>query len=131
MSDTKKKKKNNALLRENTTWMNSHVPERTAVAFCCYPKHKGYMSAHLVKKHECLRKNCPHLKKYAHRFWADKVAIKILKSQKKNGITSVIIDGVEFISTDKDYIAEFYLQKWLERGKTCGELPEIKQGRIV
>jgi hypothetical protein len=130
MSDTKKAKKKK-FLRENTVWMNSHVPERTAVAFCCYPKHKGYMSAHLVDKHQCIRKKCPHLKKYVHRYWADKAAIKILKKQKKNGITTVIIDDVEFKSTDKNLIASRFLDRWLERNQNGKGMPEIKQGIIL
>lgn len=53
------------------------------VAFCHYRPHCGALTVENLKKHECLRKQCPHLEKFEHDFWVEREKIKQLKKQKK------------------------------------------------
>lgn len=54
------------------------------VGFCCYKRHKGYLTVNILKRQECLRKQCPCLKKnLEHSYWEEREKIKELKKQKK------------------------------------------------
>lgn len=39
------------------------------VAFCCFKKHKGYLTARLMRDHHCLQRHCPCLKKLECEYW--------------------------------------------------------------
>ena len=42
------------------------------VAYCMYKKHKGYLTAKNLHKHECLRKQCPCLRRIQCEFWVSR-----------------------------------------------------------
>ncbi|WP_026653663.1 hypothetical protein [Butyrivibrio proteoclasticus] len=64
--------------------MNQPKPEN-AVGFCHYKKHNGFVSEKMLKKHQCLGKNCPYLQKYEnHEFWIDRARIKAEKKARKS-----------------------------------------------
>ena len=53
---------------------------------CTHGSHKGYLSVKALKEHECLRKQCPYLKKFEnHDYWKQREVIKARKKAKKEG----------------------------------------------
>lgn len=57
------------------------------LGFCHYENHRGYVSVDLLKKHNCLGKNCPHLSKYEDSpYFVDKARGDREKQLKKQGL---------------------------------------------
>ena len=46
-------------------------------AYCQY--HHGYVTVAEMKRHECLKKQCPHLQKYEHQYWQQRENMKAKK----------------------------------------------------
>lgn len=57
----------------------------TPVAYCFYKHHRGYLTVKNLKKHECLRKQCPCLKKLPSPYWEKREAVKQKRRERKNG----------------------------------------------
>lgn len=56
-----------------------------AVAWCHHRMHWGNMTLKMVKKHECLKKQCPFLEKFEdHPYWKQRAIKKQKKKEKKN-----------------------------------------------
>lgn len=55
------------------------------VGFCICNTHKGFLSTDLLKKHQCLRKQCCFLKRYeSHPYWNRRVEIAKLRKERKD-----------------------------------------------
>lgn len=86
----KEKITKNALgLYENSNgWMKGQPKKQTAVGYCHNKKHKGYLSANMIRQHECLGKQCAFFEKYADKpYWEEREKKKKMKKAKKNGTT--------------------------------------------
>lgn len=62
----------------------SQITRDKAVGFC--KKHGAHLTAATLKRHECLRKNCNHLKKHEdNSYWAEREKMKLEKKNKRKG----------------------------------------------
>ena len=67
------------------TLYGSHANENSIVAYCYL--HKAALTAHQLKKKECLRKQCNALKKYPdHPYWAERAAKTKAKKLRRRAI---------------------------------------------
>ena len=65
---------------------NTEISEKRVVGYCC--RHHCYLSSTQLKRKECLRKQCNHLKKQDHEFWRQRELVKKKRKQKKfSGLT--------------------------------------------
>ena len=70
------------------------------LGYCHCRLHKGYLDCKLLKKHECLNKQCTFLEKYLeHPYWAQRDFQKQIKKskrlefkQKLNSLQSEVIE---------------------------------------
>ena len=92
------------------------------VAYCHFNKHKGTLSAGMIKKHECTKKQCPFLEKYENKpYWIRKQVVNAIKKYKKNdSIGVILVDGHVFFKPNENNLYEFAKKI----GKT-GKVPEI------
>ena len=61
----------------------SHVKRSKAIGYCRH--HCAALTVNTLKCHECLKKQCAHLKKYEdHDYWKERERIKALKNARKN-----------------------------------------------
>ncbi len=67
----------------NSSYFKNQPNRENTVAFCKYYLHRGAMSEAMVREHECLRKQCPYLKKIDHKYWDKKARINASKKMKK------------------------------------------------
>ena len=62
--------------RATSDYMRGQPPKENAVAFCHNKSHRGLLSKKMMKKHECLKKQCPYLSRldteYATRYWKER-----------------------------------------------------------
>ena len=73
--------------------INGEHLSQKPVGFCCYRKHRGYLTLKIMKNHECLKKQCPCLKKCEdHPYWEQREKIKQLKKQKKLGLVAQLAE---------------------------------------
>ena len=63
-------------------YMHGQPSPENSVAYCHVNKHKGRLSVKIMKKHECLKKQCPWLEKLEHPYWDQRKARKAKKTQK-------------------------------------------------
>jgi len=103
--------------------MSNACKKENAVAFCHYHKHKGTLSADMVKHHECNKKQCPYLEKYeTNSYWIRRSVTAAFKKYHKDGCTGVIAIGDRYFynpNFDKVY------QVAKDLGKK-GVVPEIR-----
>jgi hypothetical protein len=60
----------------------SQINRAKAVGYC--KKHGAHLTVNTMKKHECLKKNCNHLKKHEENsYWAEREKIKEEKKIKR------------------------------------------------
>ena len=61
----------------------SQISRTKAVGYC--KKHDAHLTVTTMKKHECLKKCCNHLKKHEENpYWAERERLKEEKKSKKN-----------------------------------------------
>ena len=61
----------------------SQITKSRAVGYC--PYHKAALTVKTMKRHECLKKQCDALQKYAeHDFWRQHEQKKAIKKAKKH-----------------------------------------------
>ena len=76
------------------SFMTGQCDPENAVAYCHNKSHIGYLSAKMVKQHDCNTKQCPYLEKYETRsYWLRRNIISVVKKYRKNGNTGVIMIG--------------------------------------
>ena len=49
------------------------------IGYCHCRIHKGYLDCKLLKKHQCLNKQCTFLERYEHPFWEERLKKKNAK----------------------------------------------------
>ena len=60
----------------------TRIKRSKACAYCHY--HKCHLTVTMLKKHECLKKQCSHLKKHDNNpYWEQRAMIKAKRSAKK------------------------------------------------
>ena len=60
----------------------SQINRDKAVGYC--KKHKAHLTVATMKKHECLKKNCHHLKKHDDNiYWTEREELKLAKKNKR------------------------------------------------
>ncbi|MBQ8967271.1 PSP1 C-terminal domain-containing protein [Ruminococcus sp.] len=61
------------------------VKEENVVGFCHCSTHKGYVTKTVMKNHNCLEKNCHHLKKFSEKaYWENyEASLKSKKEEKQ------------------------------------------------
>lgn len=65
-------------------WLRDQPTKEKRAGYCHNKSHKGYLSVKMIKKHECLRKQCPFLEKYEdHEYWKQRERIKLKKKENK------------------------------------------------
>lgn len=57
-------------------------------AYCKF--HHGYVTVSEMKRHECLKKQCGHLVKYDHPYWAQREETRRLRKERKNHYKALI-----------------------------------------
>ena len=58
--------------------------EEKRVGYCWSELHRGYLTAKLLKEHQCCEKNCKHFQKYEQsQYWKQKEKHKEIKKQAK------------------------------------------------
>lgn len=76
--------------------------EEHALGFCHNPNHYGYLSVKLLKRHECLRKQCHYLEKYLDKgYWVERERINAIKKAKKEGKYTYMLKGREYLIPEK------------------------------
>lgn len=69
---------------DNIRYFVNQPGKSKSVAYCHCNAHKGNISVKTLKKHECLRKQCPYLEKYEdHDYWRQRQTLKDKKKEKK------------------------------------------------
>ena len=75
--------------------MRTPAKNKSYVGYCYSPQHKGYITAAILKAHNCtckpitdehgntVIKECPALQKLEHPYWTEKEHIRILRKLKK------------------------------------------------
>lgn len=75
-----------ALYKSDYSFMRGQPPINRSVAYCHCNTHKGRLNARMLKKHQCLGKQCPFLEKYEeHPYWEQRRKKKALKKAKLTG----------------------------------------------
>lgn len=60
----------------------SQISRDKAVGYC--KKHNAHLTVATMKKHECLKKNCHHLKKHEENsYWEERKQLKLAKKNKR------------------------------------------------
>ena len=60
----------------------SQISRAKAIGYC--RKHGAHLTINTMKKHECLKKDCFHLKKHEENpYWEERERIKMKKKNKK------------------------------------------------
>lgn len=73
--------------RNEIVFMGCQPKKEKIIGYCCNIKHPGNLSVKMVKKHECLGKQCPYFKKEEdHPYWAQREQIKQLRKERKQRI---------------------------------------------
>lgn len=63
----------------------SQISRTKAIGYC--RKHGAHLTENTMKQHECLRKNCYHLKRHEENpYWAERARIKLEKKNKRKVI---------------------------------------------
>lgn len=104
---------------------------KTYVGYCHSPQHKGYITAKILKAHQCTYKEikdadgnvsmrpCPCLEKYEHVYWRDKERSHLLRKLKNVIVNSTITETeLKGICEKHDWKVEnisLYLSKRLGR----------------
>ena len=96
---------------------------QNAIAFCHNPNHVGYLNESLMKKHECLEKQCIYFDKYEEKSYWIKRSIKqaLKKLHKNDGMGCIIINDRKLLTDSFD---KLYKVCQLEKDKT-GKVPFI------
>lgn len=96
---------------------------QNAIAFCHNPNHVGYLNENLMKKHECLEKQCIYLDKFEEKSYWIKRSIKqaLRKLHKNDGMGYIVINERKFLTDSFD---KLYKVCQLEKNKT-GKVPAI------
>ena len=91
------------------------------VGYCWCKRHRGYLSAKMFSKHQCISKDCPHFQKLEATYWVDKEIVnldkkirKILKKTKLFYSRNVAREHCDFNKGEKVYECEkkyYVLQK--------------------
>jgi hypothetical protein len=77
----------------------SQINRTKAVGYC--KKHGAHLTVNTMKKHECLKKNCNHLKKHEENsYWAEREKIKEEKKIKRQAMFS---GGMICVETGRYY----------------------------
>lgn len=70
-------------MRKNLSIYKQKI-NKTPVGYCHCRAHKGALTVQLMKKHCCLRKNCPMLQKNdEHPYWETRALKKLAAKQAK------------------------------------------------
>ncbi len=78
------------------TYMRNEPKTEKTVALCHYQKHYGYLSAKMMKQHNCLGKNCPYLEKMEeHTYWEQRAARQELRRERKDRLAVEPQQGVK------------------------------------
>ena len=77
---------------ENTTMVyglyGSHFAKSRACAYC--HKHNCHLTVKTLKQHECLKKQCNHLKKHEeHDYWRQHDRMKEIRKQRHKEFRSI------------------------------------------
>lgn len=65
-------------------WMKGQPRKQDAIGYCHNKKHKGYLSANMIRRHGCLAKQCDCFEKYADKpFWIEREKKKQNKKSKQ------------------------------------------------
>lgn len=76
----------------------SQVSRARAIGYC--KKHGAHLTETTMKRHECLRKNCNHLKKHEDNpYWEERRKLKEAKKSKKQ----TVYVGVEYYAHSRRY----------------------------
>ena len=86
--------------------MSNQPPKDNAIAYCHNKKHMGYLTATMLKQHECLKKECPFLEKYDnHQFWIRRQIKTLLKKYHKNeNLGCICINDIPYKTDNEDKI---------------------------
>ena len=60
---------------------NTEISEKKCIGYC--GRHHCYLSVTQLKRKECLKKQCLHLKRHDHEFWRQREITKAKKQQRK------------------------------------------------
>lgn len=53
------------------------------VAYCHNRLHKGYLTARIMRQHECLQKGCSYMERLPCQFWEQREVIKQKRRERK------------------------------------------------
>lgn len=61
----------------------SQISRTKAIGYC--RKHSAHLTVNTLKQHQCLKKDCFHLKKHEENpYWAEREKIKLARKARKN-----------------------------------------------
>ncbi len=52
--------------------MSNQPDEASAIGYCSFHKHKGYLSKTMVRNHQCIKKGCKYFTALEHPYWENK-----------------------------------------------------------
>ena len=110
--------------KSKAKYMEHQPSERHAVAYCHSPEHKGYLSPNIIRRHNCLDKQCTSFEKLPGKaFWYKRRIKNCLKKIHRGGKGMLLINGREFHpdSMHIDQLAGICLSEYVK----TGEEPEI------
>ena len=95
--------------RKHRTIHNGKISKQP-IGYCHCDAHVGYVTVELMKKHQCLEKNCPFLEKFFDHCYWDELNLKKSASKTIRNVKRAYLNGDISLSTYNKY------SKWYKQG---------------
>ena len=109
-------------MANNKAYYKGQPKRENSIGYCHYSQHLGYVNDNIIKKHQCLEKQCKYLERYEDNiYWCRREIRKYLKQINKNNGGYLEINGVLYLTHDLNDLTMIY---WWEYQKNS-EKPTV------
>lgn len=94
-------------INTENTYFRGQPSKKNQIGYCHNKSHLGYLSITALKRHQCLKKNCPYLEKYQdHEFWVNRDKLK--EKKKKDKLNRKTMEELYSSRKCKKFVLETY-----------------------